>query len=213
LGSDAGTMRKLPLLLAMLLLSVLLSAASAQASLLPGAPQPLPVLLAEFEEEDEAEEDETGEEDEEAEDPAEDAEIEREICEEDPELCEEETGNGNGKRKADQCLLKKASATVTANPGKSRLRLTVRYTTLKPATVNVEAGLRGSKGVLFLGSEHSRFRRSGVYRDTFQLSEKKMKKALAARDFEVELQAVNTPASCRVELTAKRDGAKKLIWS
>lgn len=202
-------MRKLPLLLSLLLLSVLLAAATAQASLLSATSQPLPVFLAEPEEEGEAEE----EPDEESEDPAEEAEIEREICEEDPELCEEEPENGKGKRKADPCLLKKASAVVTANPGKGRLRLTVRYKTLKPATVNVEASLRGSKGVLFLGNEHTRFRRSGVYRDTFQLSEKKMKKALAARDFEVELQAINTPPSCRVELTAHRDGAKKLIWS
>ena len=206
-------MRKLPLLLVLLLLSVLLSAATAQASLLSGAPQPLPVLLAEAEDEDEAEEEEEDEPDEEKEDAAEEAEIEREICEEDPELCEEEPGNGKGKRKNDQCLLKKAGATVTANPGKGRLRLTVHYKTLKPATVNVEAGLRGPKGVVFLGNEHARFRRSGVYRDTFQLSEKKMKKALAARDFKVELQAVNTPPSCRVELTAHRDGAKKLSWS
>jgi hypothetical protein len=204
-------MRKLPALLALLLLSVFLAAATAQASPLPGAPQPLPVFLAEPEEEDEDEEDEA---DEESEDAAEEAEIEREICEEDPELCEEEEpGKAEGKRKNDECLLKKASAVVTANPGKGRLRLTVRYKTLKPATVNVEASLRGSKGVLFLGNEHTRFRRSGVYRDTFQLSEKKMKKALAARDFEVELQAVNTPPSCKVELKAHRDGGKKLLWS
>lgn len=205
-------MRKLPLLLVLLLLSVLLAAATAQASLLPSALEPAPGFLAEPEEESEAEEAES---EEEAEDAAEDAEIEREICEEDPELCEEETesGSGKGSRKDELCLLKKASATVTANPGKGRLRLTVRYKTLKPATVNVEASLRGPKGVLFLGNEHTRFRRSGVYRDTFQLPEKKMKKALAARDFEVELQVVNTPPSCQVELKAHRDGAKKLIWS
>lgn len=200
-------MRKLPLLLVLLLLSVFLAAATAQASLLPGAAEPAPVFLAEPEEE-EAEEPE----EEEPENPAEDAEIEREICEEDPELCEEEAA-GNGKRKNDLCLLKRADATVTANPGKRRLRLTVRYRTSKPATVNVEASLRGPKGVLFLGNERSRFRRSGVYRDTFQLPEKKMKKALAARDFEVELQVVNTPPSCQIELRAHRDGAKKLLWS
>lgn len=205
-------MRKLPLLLALLLLSVLVAATSAQASLLPGAPQPAPVFFAEPEEEDEADEDE-------AEDPneaAEEAEIERELCEEDPEFCEEEEaehGKGKGKPKDDPCLLKKASATVTANPGKRRLRLTVRYKTAKPATVNVEASLRGPKGFVFLGNEHSRFRRSGVYRDTFELPEKKMKKALAARDFKVELQVVNTPPSCQVELEAHRDGAKKLLWS
>ncbi|HEX5983012.1 MAG TPA: hypothetical protein VFY69_02285 [Solirubrobacterales bacterium] len=201
-------MRKLPLLLALLLLSVLLAAATAQASLLPLAPQPAPPFVAEPEEEDE------GEEPEEAEDAAEDAQIEREICEEEPELCEEEPANGNGKgKKDDQCLLKKASATVTANPGKRRLRLTVHYRTSKPATVNVEALLRSAKGTVYLGNDHARFRRSGVYRDTYRLAEKQMKKAVTAREFEVELQVVNTPPSCRVELTAHRGGAKKLLWS
>lgn len=207
-------MRKLPLLFVLLLLSLLLAATSAQASLLPlGGKTPPAVAFAEEEPEEEEEEEEEEEGD--AEDAAEEEEIEREICAEDPELCEEdesERNQGKGKKNGD-CLLKKASATVTANPGKGRLRLTVRYKTLKPATVNVEASLRGPKGVLFLGNEHSRFRLSGVYRDTFQLPDKKMKKALAARDFKVELQAVNTPPSCRVELTAQRDGAKKLIWS
>lgn len=197
-------MRNLPLLLALLLLAALGTAGAASASPLPTPLQPAPVFL-------EGEENEA-EEPEEAEDTAEDAQIEREICEEDPELCEEEPAPKN-KAKDDACLLKKASATVTANPGKRRLRLTVRYRTLKPAAVNVEALLRSAKGVVYLGNEHARFRRSGVYRDTFQLPEKQMKKAVTAREFEVELQVVNTPPSCRVELNAHRGGAKKLIWS
>jgi hypothetical protein len=201
-------MRNLPLLLALLLLSVLLAAASTHASTGPVPAEPLAPLLAEAEEEDEGEEADEGDE---TEDPAEDAQIEREICEEEPELCEEEPGNDKGK--GDGCLLKKASATVTANPGKRRLRLSVHYKTLKPATVNVEALLRSAKGVVYLGNEHARFRRSGVYRDTYELAEKQMKKAAAAREFEVELHVVNTPPSCRVELSAHRSGAKKLLWS
>lgn len=197
-------MRKLPLLLVLLLLSVLLAAVSVQAAPLPVPAQPATALFEE-EEEDEAEESEAEEEE---------VEAEEEACEPDPELeelCEEEAP---GKAKQDdRCLLKKASATVTANPGKRRLRLTVRYKTLKPAVVDVEASLRGPKGFVFLGNDHARFRRSGVYRDTFELPEKKMNKALAARDFKVELQVVDTPPSCKVELTAHRDGAKKLSWS
>jgi hypothetical protein len=197
-------MRKLPLLLVLLLLSVLLAAASVQASPLPVPVQPAEVLL---DEEEEGEAEESGAEEEVVE--AEEEECTPEYKE--LELCEEEP-SGQAK-KDDECLLEKASATVTANPGKRRLRLTVHYKTLKPATVNVEASLRGSKGGAFLGNDHARFRRSGVYRDTFALPEKKMNKALAARDFKVELQVVNTPPSCRVELTAHRDGAKKLRWS
>jgi hypothetical protein len=207
-------MRNLQLLLVLLLLSVLLGAASVQAASQPVPGDSLTRLPLVEEEEPEAE-DEPEDEDEDAKDAAEDAEIEREICEEDPELCEEEDeGKGNGKdRKGDECLLQKGSANVTANPGKRRLRLTVHYKTLKPATVNVEALLRTTKGVVYLGNEHARFRRSGVYRDTYALAEKQMKKAITAREFEVELHAVNTPPSCAVELNAHRNGAKKLSWS
>lgn len=197
-------MRKLPVLLILLLLSVLLAAASVQASPLPVPIQPASSLL-EDEEEDEAEE--SGAEEEEV-------DLEEEGCEPDPEIEEfcEEDAPGEAKQD-DECLLKKASAIVTANPGKRRLRLTVHYKMAKPAAVNVEADLRGSKGFAFLGNDHARFRLSGVYRDSFELPEKKMNKALAARDFKVELQVVNTPPSCKVELTAHRDGAKKLSWS
>jgi hypothetical protein len=203
-GSDAGAMRKLPLLLVLLLLSVLLAAATAQASLLPGALEPAPGFLAEPEEESEAEEDED---DEEAEDAAEEAEIEREICEEDPELCEEESGNGNGK--GNPCLLRNAKASLIANPGKRRLRLSVHYRTSKPATVSVVTSLQGPKGAVRLGTEHARFRRSGVYRETYALAEKQMKKALAANQFTVVLHVVNTPPSCSIELTKASRRAKR----
>ncbi|HST70669.1 MAG TPA: hypothetical protein VLI94_13560 [Solirubrobacterales bacterium] len=191
-------MRKLPLLLALLLLSVLLGAASAQASLLPvPAPvQPFVTVDEEEAEEDEAEEDE------------------EEFCtleEEEEELCEEEPApKGKDKAEGEECLLKSAKAAITANPGKQRLRLTVHYRTLKPTTVNVEASLQGPKGTVRLGSEHARFRRSGVYRDTFSLPEKQAKKALAAREFLVELHVVNAPSSCDVELTGNSGGARKL---
>lgn len=197
-------MRKLPPLLALLLLSVLLAAASAQASLLP-VPAPAQPLVAADEEEDEAEE---AEEDE-----------EEEFCtleEEEEELCEEEEPAPKGKGKDDrdrdeECLLKSAKAGVTVNPGKRRLRLTVHYRTLKPATVDVETRLQGPKGTVRLGSEHARFRRSGVYRDTFSLPEKQAKKALAAREFSVELHVVNAPASCDLELTGASPRAKRQL--
>jgi hypothetical protein len=200
-------MRNLPLLLVLLLLSVLLGAASVQAAAQPASSAPMTRLPLLEEEEPEAEEADEAEEDE--------AELEEaEECDpEEAELCEEEEkGSGKAKR-GGECLLQRASANVTANPGKRRLRLTVHYKTLKPATVNVEALLRSAKGVVYLGNEHARFRRSGVYRDTYELADKQMKKAVAAREFEVELHVVNTPASCAVELSAHRAGARKLLWS
>jgi hypothetical protein len=188
-------MRKLPLLLALLLFATLGTAASAQASPLPLANQVVTFVAP-------AEEDE-GEEGEEAEDESEgDAELDRELCEYDPELfCEEEAEEQASKRRGDDgCLLKNASAALTANPGRRRLRLTVHYRTLKPASVTVEASLRGPKGTVRLGTSHARFRRSGVYRDTFGLAERQMKKALAAHKFFVELRVVNSPPSCGVEI-------------
>lgn len=182
-------MRTLPLLLVILLLSLLTAAASAPAALLPQPVQVTP-LLAPEEEEAEAEESETEEEAD-----------EEEGCEaEEDEACEEEE-EPKRKAKDDSCLLKSASAAVSVNPGKQRLRLTIHYRTWKPAGVSVEAVLRGVKGAVHLGTSHARFRRSGVYRHTFELAEKQTKKALAAREVSVDLQALNTPPSCRLHIT------------
>lgn len=193
-------MRKLPLLLVILLLSLLGTAVPAQAALLP-EPAPVTSLLAPEEDEAEAEqseaEDEAGDEGESCE--SDEGESEEESCEEEPGA--DRKGNDEG------CLLKSASAAVSVNPGRRRLRLTVHYRTWKPASVSVEAVLRGVKGAVYLGTSHARFRRSGVYRDTFELAEKQTKRALAAREVSVDLQVVNT--SCRLHLTEAIRRAKR----
>lgn len=190
-------MRNLPLLLALLLLSALLGAAAAQASSLPAPLNSQPFVAAD--DEDEVEEDE--------------AEEESEGCviedEEDVQLCAEIAQEEREEAEEGQCALGSAKAAVTVNPGKRRLRLTVHYKTLKPATVNVEASLQGPKGAVHLGAEHTRFRRSGVYRETFTLPEKQMKKALAAREFSVELHVVNAPASCGLEVNGASPRARR----
>jgi hypothetical protein len=188
-------MRKLPLLLAISLLALLAISVPAQASLLPQAAEVLPLVAPE----DEA--DEFGE----PADEEEDGEVE-EACEPDEEgVCEEdeEAEEPRGRRKAEEdgCLLKGASAAVSVNPGKRRLRLSVHYRTWKPASVSVEAVLRGVKGAVYLGTSHTHFRRSGVYRDSFELGEKQTKKALAAREVSVDLQVVNSPAACGLHLS------------
>ncbi|HEU5062932.1 MAG TPA: hypothetical protein VFT79_07245 [Solirubrobacterales bacterium] len=197
-------MRNLPPLLALLTLFVLSIGATAQATPLSLA-DPAQPFVSFAEEEEAEEEDETG-------DAAEEAQIEREICEEDPELCEEEEPTptkAKPKTGEDECLLKGAKAAVSVNPGKRRLRLTVHYKTREPATVSVAASLEGPKGVVHLGTDHARFRRSGVYRDTFGLSEKQTKKALGAREFSVQLHVVNAPASCDVELSGASRRARR----
>ena len=186
-------MRKLPLLLALLLLTLLGTAFPAQAALLPQAGELTPLLAPEEDEEAEAE----------ASDADEEEEDEEEACDFEEEDCEGETEqSGKGKGKKDSiCLLKSARAAVSVNPGKRRLRLVVHYRTTKPASVSIEALLTGVKGAVYLGTAHTRFRRSGVYRDTYALAEKETKRALAAREVSVELQALNTPPSCRLHLT------------
>ena len=192
-------MRNLPLLLVLLLLAALAAAPAAPASPLPLVDQIRPFVV----------DDEEETESEEAEDEAEEAELDRELCEEDPEFCEEEEVEPKGKKdKGEECALKGGKAAITASPGKRQLRLTVHYRTWKPASVSVEASLEGPKGAVRLGTDHARFRRSGVYRDTFSLAEKQMKKALAAHDLSVELHVVNEPASCSLELTGASRRAK-----
>lgn len=183
-------MRKLPLLLAFLLLALLGTAVAAQAAILPQPGQLTAPFAAEDEEEAEAE----------ASDADEDELDAEEACDPEEELCEEEE-QPKGRSKDDACLLKDATAAVSVNPGRQRLRLIVRYRTWKPAGVSVEAILRGVKGAVYLGTSHTHFRRSGVYRDTYELAEKETRRALAAREVSVDLQAINTPPSCRLHLT------------
>jgi hypothetical protein len=205
-------MRKLSLLGALLLLVLLGAASSSHAALLPVPAQGTALLGFEEEEETDAEELE-----------AEEAEDEEEACEfEEDEFCDEEAedvgpkGTDQDGRKADQggggadgCLLKSARAAVSVNPGKRRLRLTVHYRARKPASVSVEAVLRGVDGAVHLGTRHARFRRSGVYRDTYELAEKQTRRALAAREVSVDLEVVDSSPPCRLHLTEAAHPAKR----
>jgi hypothetical protein len=198
-------MRKLSLLLVLLLLSVLPAAASAQAATPPqGASQATPFAFVD-DEELEAEAD-AGEESE--------GEGEEVGCtiedEEDVQLCAEIAREEREEAKADGCVLEDARAAVTVNPGKRRLRLTVRYRTSAPgAEVVVEATLQGPQGAVRLGASHARFHRFGVYRDSFELAGKQTKKASVAGDFLVELRVAGEPATCALELTGDAKRAKR----
>lgn len=191
-------MRKLPLLLVLLLISLFAVAGPARALSVPPSP---PILFDE-----EAEENEEGEE----------AENESEECEVDPdegESCEEAEEAVEEEAAAEECVIEDATAKVAASPGNDTVRLTIHYRAFAAAAVTIDSKLRGSKGSLHLGSSHTRFRRAGVFHDSFGLSAKEMAKATAAREFAIELHAVDTPASCRMELTAHRGASRKLLWS
>jgi hypothetical protein len=196
-------MRKLlPVLLVLLLLSLLTAAASAHAlsaSALPGDP------LATVE--DEAEEPETEE--------ADDSEAEEDGCtiedEEDVQLCAEIAEEERDSEEAEKCVIEDATAKLVPRPGNDTVELTIRYQSFAPVAALVEARLRGSKGKLRLGADHTHLRRAGVYRKSFVLGEKKMDRALGAREFEVELRALNTPRYCRLELNGAPRRAKRSL--
>lgn len=196
-------MRKLPLLLVLLLVSLFAVAGPARALTVPPDP---PVSAGE-----EAEEDEAGETE------GEEAEAdESEACVADPEegeSCEEAEEAVEELAEAEECVIEDATANVAANPGNDTVRLTIHYKAFSPTAVAIDARLRGSKGGLHLGADRTRFRRAGVFHDSFGLGKREMVRALAAREFAIELHAVNTPAYCRMELTAHRGGGRKLLWS
>jgi hypothetical protein len=188
-------MRKLLLLLPAVLLLALFGAAAAQAIAPPV--DPVSIVAVTDEEGDEAE---AGGEDEleiQGENEEDGCAIEDE---EDVQLCAEIAAEERESEKAEECVIEDATAKLVPHPGNDTVELAIRYLSLAPAAVRVEAQLRGSKGRLRLGADRAHLRRAGVYRKSFVLSDREMDRALGAREFEVELQAVNTPRYCRLDL-------------
>jgi hypothetical protein len=198
-------MRKLlpSLLIAVLALGA--AAVPAQALSLP----PLPLVAPDEEAEAAEAGDESGDETEAGEDSGE-CTIEDE---EDVQLCAEIAAEEREEAEAEKCVLEDATAKVSANPGNDSVALVVRYEANTPATVAIDSRLRGNKGAVHLGADHARFRRSGTFRDTFVLGEKRMERVLAAREFELELQAVNTPRYCQIEVNGALHRAKRSLRS
>lgn len=196
-------MRKLlPFLLVLLLLSLLTAAASAHALSVPDLPGDSLSAI-----EDEAEEPETEE--------ADEPEAAEDGCtiedEEDVQLCAEIAAEERESEEAEECVVEDATAKLVPHPGNDTVELAIRYESFAPAAVVVEARLRGPKGKLRLGADHTHLRRTGVYRKTFVLGKKKMARALGAREFEVELQALNTPRYCRLKLNGAPRRAKRSL--
>jgi hypothetical protein len=139
------------------------------------------------------------------------AEEEDEECvwdEEEEELwCDEELEEAEAA--ASECIVTDVDARVAARPSRERLELTVRYRGERSAAVTIAWKLRGGKGGLSLGTERARFSRSGTFRHLETgLKDKRMRKALAAREFEIEVRAVNTPSHCKRDLTTRLSGKR-----
>lgn len=156
--------------------------------------------------------------DEEAEDEGEEEEIEVEECEVADEEGEEEECESE---EADfgpppACFLESADAAVSADLVHDKLRLALRYSAAKPATVAVDYFLRGSKGPLNLEGDQRHFSRDGVFRLSQDLTEAQAKKVAAAKSFTVTVNPVNAPRSCGQfldqHLTVKRGAPGGAMW-
>ncbi|HET7589136.1 MAG TPA: hypothetical protein VFK14_02970 [Solirubrobacterales bacterium] len=181
-------MRKLPYLLVLLLLSLLLlaAAASAHGSSMPATPGVTKLIFQAEEDREEEEEEEESEAEADEGEETETSEVEVEVEEE-----------------GEKCLLEDATASFAVAPGALQVRLTIHYDAVEPTAVTIDSRLRGAKGSLHLGNERARFHRSGTFRDSFALGARQMPKALAAREFEVDLHAVGAPANCALQLASR----------
>jgi hypothetical protein len=198
------------------LLSIVHSAQAAQP--LVAGPSGGPLATAFFPEDLEAEEEEW---EEEAEEECEwDAEEEELWCGEEREEALEkelEESREEGRADASECIVTDVDARVAAQPRRKRLALTVRYKGERRAAVAIAWRLRGAKGKLGLGTERARFSRAGTYRHFEKgVRGQRMRKALAAREFRVEVRALNTPAHCKRDLAtrlgARRTGGAGPYW-
>ena len=196
-------MRKILLLLTLALLTLGAVAVPAQALSLPLPPVP---LVAD-EEGDESDVESGADENEEDEDSS-DCTIEDEV---DAELCAEIAAEEREEAEAAECVLEDATAKVSANPGNDSVALAIRYEANAPTSASIDARLRGNKGSVHLGARRTHFRRSGTFRDTFVLGEQRMERVLAAREFEIELQALGTPRYCRLDLNGALHRAKRSL--
>jgi hypothetical protein len=131
--------------------------------------------------------------------------------EEDVQLCAEIAAEEREEAEAEECAIEDAIARVSANPGNDSVALTIRYEAIAPASVAIDARLHGNKGSIHLGASRTHFRRSGTFRNIFVLGEKRMERVLAAREFEIELKAVDTPRYCRLELNGALHRAKRSL--
>ena len=181
-------------------------ARSAQATTLPASN---PALAAFSFDEEEAEEEETEEEFESSECEFEEDEEAEEECEAAAEEEEEEAPR--------ECVLASASATVTTSTRGNKIQLAIRYTAYSKGPIKVSYFLRGKKGPLSLGNDRSRLGTRGVIRDSVTLTPAQMKKALAAKNFTIQLRPDNAPGYCNQlldrHLTVRHNSSGRLVWS
>jgi hypothetical protein len=191
-------MRHLAVIFSILLITVGLAATAkaespaAGALPLPPAPQLPPVLGAAAEDEEGDETESFG---------AEEADTEEGDAGNEVESCDPEAEECAAEVPADGCPLERASLTVAAN-SRGRVRLTVRYEVSSPANVKLDYSVRGGKGGAHLGGARAQFQGTDVFHDSILVGARKLAAVLAARQFVVDLDAVDIPGDCGKRLTS-----------
>lgn len=192
------------------LIAILGLARSAEALTLPTG-GPLAAASAFVPPEEEDEEESEGEEEESAE-----CEAAEEEDEEEAEACETSSEEEDAEAPR-ECILSSASATVTVATHSNKVHLAIRYTAYSPGAIQVVHSLRGAKGPLSLGSDTSHLGTHGVIRGTDTLSSAQMTRALAARNFTIQLRPADAPHYCdRLldrHLTVRHNASGRLTWS
>jgi hypothetical protein len=139
---------------------------------------------------------------------------ESEADEEECEAVAEEEAEAEAPR---ECVLSSANATVTTATNSDKVRLAIRYTAYSPGAIQVVYFLRGKKGPLQLGSDRSHLGAHGVIRDTDTLTTAQIPKALAARNFTIQLRPASAPRYCDNlldrHLTVRANISGRLTWS
>jgi hypothetical protein len=149
------------------------------------------------------------------------AEAAEEIAEGEPveTECEEESEAdlGESREAPEECLVRTAAATVSTSSAADTVRLSLRYTSWTPSTVAVSYGLRGNRGGLMLGHTTERFAKKGVLKLTAELSAAETLRAAAAREFDVTVHPINTPAYCgkifAQRLDAHKAAGRGRVWT
>jgi hypothetical protein len=106
------------------------------------------------------------------------------------------------------CMVRRAESTITAIPATNQVRLTVRYKTYAPTRVTVALKLKDKKGVVRIEHKVTHLGEKGVLHITTKLGSAVMARALKATEFDVGLQAPETPAICAADLEQRLHSVK-----
>jgi hypothetical protein len=190
------------------LIAALGLARSAQAITVPTGEPLAAAAILEPEEEEESEDEEESE--------SAECEFAEDEGEEAADECEAEGEEGEAEAPR-ECVLSSASATVSTSTRSDKVQLAIRYTSYRPGAIQVAYFLRGKKGSLILGRDRTHLGVHGVIRDTNTLTPAQMTKALAAKDFTIQLRPTNAPSYCNRlldrHLTVRHNSAGRLTWS